>query len=314
MTDKRTEEIEKIYEIVKNLNDEFKVAAERVSKQLREDVRYLRNYTIPNLLIYLPKSEDIIKQNEAMRRAIISAANQYERRLQIAVEFVNQYQNLTKKALLKLRKYHWFVTSTLFPTLINKIVNCKNSQQMKVLFISYHSDNNFEALDNYLEKWGKSEIFKKRMKILKDSVELLKNHKDTAKHKLNIDNLIIPALINQIEGIRKDTLKTLGMTEININSWQDPESKQIIKWQDVYKNKVEDESDFEKLAIYIFTVILFQSERDEKKAPITNFSRHKISHGEITRYGNRETTIKCFMILDFLSDLTQINKKDLTNE
>ena len=53
----------------------------------------------------------------------------------------------------------------------------------------------------------------------------------------------------------------------------------------------------------IFLDVLFQHTRYGEDYTSIHFSRHKILHGENKRYGRKDYVIRCFMILDFLSEL-----------
>ena len=57
----------------------------------------------------------------------------------------------------------------------------------------------------------------------------------------------------------------------------------------------------------IFLDVLFQHTRYGEDYSSIHFSRHKILHGENKRYGRKEYVIRCFMILDFLSELIFID-------
>lgn len=60
----------------------------------------------------------------------------------------------------------------------------------------------------------------------------------------------------------------------------------------------------------VFLDILFQKAYHGEKCTSLHFSRHKILHGEITNYGQKDFTVRCFMILDFLSELMFINNEE----
>lgn len=58
----------------------------------------------------------------------------------------------------------------------------------------------------------------------------------------------------------------------------------------------------------IFLNVLFQKTMpgEDYKTSI-HFSRHKILHGENFRYGRKDYTMRCFMILDFLYEISLEN-------
>ena len=59
-----------------------------------------------------------------------------------------------------------------------------------------------------------------------------------------------------------------------------------------------------------FIEVLYQETYYGQECTNTNFSRHKILHGENTDYGRDDYMIRCFMLLDFLSELTHINDEN----
>ncbi|MCD6547177.1 MAG: hypothetical protein J7K22_01335, partial [Nanoarchaeota archaeon] len=162
-----------------------------------------------------------------------------------------------------------------------------------------HTHNNCEVLFQNLEKWKSNTLFKKRIKLLSDAINFF--NKEWKNNDININNIIIPLLINQIEGIRKDFLKGKGYVEIEHNQWQDPVTKQTPSWKKIFKNQFKDSDQFTDWISTIFIDILFGKQTSDS---IITWNRHKISHGETSRYGRLENTIRCFMILDFLSELS----------
>ncbi len=211
--------------------------------------------------------------------------------------FAIQYKIASKKSLRNLKKYNWFINSSMPASFIAKTAKIKDSKEMKELFISYHIYDNCIVLKEYEQKWSQNVLFKKRMKISRDIMNLFEtNYKNK---KVNINNVVIPVLINQIEGIKHDYMQKLGFTKLPRNQYVDSAGNQI-GWKAAYEDSLKNEDDFTKLTFEIFKEVLFQDEN--KPAKIINFSRHKVSHGA-TRYGSFETTIRCFMILEFLSDL-----------
>ena len=213
--------------------------------------------------------------------------------------FAVQYKKISKKSLRNLKKYSWFINESMPATFIAETAKMKNAKDMKELFIFYHTYDNCKTLDVYFSEWKKNPLFKKRMKLLYDAITLFR--KNYGNKNLNINNIVIPVLINQIEGLRQDYLKSKGLIHVGKNSWQDPKTKKTVKWTDLFNDALKSEDEFTKLTFNIFSNILFQ--QDNKKTSIINFSRHKISHGLNTKYGTIETTIRCFMILEFISDL-----------
>lgn len=142
------------------------------------------------------------------------------------------------------------------------------------------------------------------MKIIKDCINLLKNNENN----INSANLIVPTLIPQIEGIQMEFMKLNGLyIDYGIVYKSDGE---LLK--DESGNKIDKKSYFRQLTLNneyydimndVFLDVLFKKTKPREDCTSINFSRNKILHGESTSYGRRKNMIRCFMILDFLSEL-----------
>ena len=139
------------------------------------------------------------------------------------------------------------------------------------------------------------------MKIFKDSFESIKILNKNKK--INYRNIIIPTLINQIEGIKNDYLSTHRSLPNNRSIFYETNGneKSVKKvFESIAANQ---NDDIMRWGFKFFIDILFQQDGDKTK--IINFSRHKISHGKIVLYGRKETLLRTILILDFLSQMTQ---------
>jgi len=268
-------------------------------KQQSAISKLLSQSWIPKIPIFnIPKIvlPDFSRQFRILNESFFSV---FEQQSKLWENFAVQYKKVSKKSLINLKKYNWFINASMPASFIAETAKAKNSKEMKELFISYHLYENCNTLDAYYLNWSKKALFKKRLKILRDTINLFKeNYKN---RNININSIIIPVLINQIEGIKHDYMKSKGFQNISPTQYRNPNTNQNVSWKDVFNDALQNQDDFTKLIGSIFEKILFQKETD--KAPIINFSRHKISHGAIVRYGTIETTVRCFMILEFLSEM-----------
>jgi len=227
-------------------------------------------------------------------------------------KFEEEYKIAEKEAIECLKKYHWFITPSLpIDFVYNAVKICKRSgnqiKLMNKLFIDYFSDDDFTGLENMVESWKDKEIFKPRMKILRDCVLTLKESSSNC----NASNLIIPTLITQIDGIQRDFMgkndlrvTRQGLMGSDSNVLVD-ENGDKIYWKDWYGNLTTDDEILDS-ANDIFLNILFQKSQtgEPLETPFT-FSRHKILHGGSIRYGRKTNTIRAFLILDFLASLIE---------
>ena len=205
-----------------------------------------------------------------------------------------------------LKKYKWFISPSMPTSFIYEAVEIgrrKGNQfwSMNKLFVGYFSKNNFKNLKNLIEGWKNNNIFKPRMKIFSDCVLTLKS----AKGRNNPSNLIIPTLIAQTDGIQSDFMKQSGLQyDIGKRVWKDRSDKIIDKKKWLKSQTLN--SELLDMAYDVLLNILFQgaNPREPLKTPFT-FNRHKILHGEYLRYGRIDNTIRAFLILDFLSNVSE---------
>jgi len=216
-------------------------------------------------------------------------------------DIYDKYKIKEQEAIKILRKYKWFVTPSLPIAFVSEVVKIGKKRgnrrgEINNLFINYFCSKNFKELEALVNGWDSNDIFKPRMKILKDCVRGLKN----ARRGCNPSNFVLPALFAQIDGIQQEYMETHGC--IKERKWKDAAGKEI-NWKDFYRNMTL-KQDLYELANEIFLNILFQKSQRGKplETPFT-FNRHKIMHGEHIRYGRIDYTIRAFLILDFLASL-----------
>jgi len=220
-------------------------------------------------------------------------------------KFQEQYRITEQEAILILRKYKWFMTPSLplsFAFEAVKIGKREGNQRkaMNKLFVHHFSVDNFKNLENLVDKWEVNEIFKPRMKIFRDCVSGIRN----SEGKYNPSNIVLPALIAQIDAIQQDFMEKNGLSfDLRGRRWKDRGGNTVDRktW---FKNQTNGQ-DMLDLANDIFLNILFQRSQPGQplETPFT-FNRHKIMHGECLRYGRIDNTIRAFLILDFLATLS----------
>jgi hypothetical protein len=170
-------------------------------------------------------------------------------------------------------------------------------QAVNKLFIDHFSERNFRRLGGLVEGWKDNDILKPRLKILRDCVSPLKRSAPRS----NPSNVILPALIAQIDGITVDFMKSKGFS-LRRGKWKDANGNPIDR--NTWFNGQVPSNRMEALAARLLVTILFQNAWHgvPLKIPST-FSRHKIMHGESMKYGRMENTIRAFLIIDFLASL-----------
>lgn len=230
---------------------------------------------------------------------------------------VRKHHNISKKkALTCIKKYNWFISPSMDPSIVYNIVSvCKSDSKSKWgdinhVFYDYFLEDNCEKLNLFVDNWSSNPIFEGRMKIIRDCVEIIKNHPKN----VNFSNLVVPVLISQIDGIQMEFMNQRGLKvdkkkvvcDFEGNRKKD-EHRQNIKHRQ-YIRELTSNDEFLDAMNDVFLDVLFQhTERGEDHKTSIKFSRHKIMHGEHFTYGRKYNAIRCFMILDFFHGLSLEN-------
>lgn len=227
-----------------------------------------------------------------------------------------RYNISKKKALTCIKKYNWFISPSMDPSIVYNIVSvCKSDSKsnwgnINHAFYDYFLENDCEKLDLFVDNWSSNPIFEGRMKIIRDCVEIIKNPPKN----VNFSNLIVPVLISQIDGIQMEFMNQRGLKvdrkkvvcDFEGNRKKDEHGQNIKHRQ--YIRELTSNDEFLDAMNDVFLDVLFQhTERGEDHETSIKFSRHKIMHGEHFTYGRKYNAIRCFMILDFFHGLSLEN-------
>jgi len=230
---------------------------------------------------------------------------------------VRKHYNISKKkALTCIKKYNWFISPSMDPSIVYNIVSvCKSDSKSKWgdinhVFYDYFLEDDCEKLNLFVDNWSSNPIFEGRMKIIRDCVEIIKNHPKN----VNFSNLVVPVLISQINGIQMEFMNQRGLKvdkkkvvcDFEGNRKKDEHGQNIKHRQ--YIRELTSNDEFLDAMNDVFLDVLFQhTERGEDHKTSIKFSRHKIMHGEHFTYGRKYNAIRCFMILDFFHELSLEN-------
>lgn len=227
-----------------------------------------------------------------------------------------RYNISKKKALTCIKKYNWFISPSMDPSIVYNIVSvCKSDSKSKWgdinhVFYDYFLEDDCEKLNLFVDNWSSNPIFEGRMKIIRDCVEIIKNHPKN----VNFSNLVVPVLISQIDGIQMEFMNQRGLKvdkkkvvcDFEGNRKKDEHGQNIKHRQ--YIRELTSNDEFLDAMNDVFLDVLFQhTERGEDHKTSIKFSRHKIMHGEHFTYGRKYNAIRCFMILDFFHGLSLEN-------
>lgn len=240
-------------------------------------------------------------------------ANQILDVVKLSEGFVKYLQELGEKVRLTeagtariLNKYKWPVSPSMpFDLMFDVIeLDMRGGNQrgaINKLFVDYFSANDFEPLSALIETWKSNPLFEPRMKIFRDCVAALKH----ADGRYNASNIVLPTLIAQIDGILTEYMQQKQIPRYIVT--QRGGVTQDRQWKSKFRAQTANQyfsDSFLALANDILLDVLFQKALPSQplKTPFT-FSRHKVMHGEYTRYGRIDNTLRAFLILDFLSEM-----------
>lgn len=230
-------------------------------------------------------------------------------------EVFEKYNISRTKALTCIKKYNWFISPSMYTYIVKDILSACNQpsrnkyHKINKVFVNYFLENDCRNLEGFVRNWETNPIFKGRMKIIRDCVNIIKN----CPKEVNFSNLVVPTLIAQIDGIQQEFMKQNGLVvdfkivhDLEGNKLKD-EHGQNIRFYQYYRELTSDDS-FSDAMNDVFLDVLLQDTlpRGDYKTSI-HFSRNKILHGENANYGKKDYTIRCFMILDFLHGLSTRN-------
>lgn len=116
---------------------------------------------------------------------------------------------IEENSVIFLKKYKLLLPPSIPGDLVRAVYiidkyEANKAKKLNELFYNYFSDNNWQNLEFMVAEWKKNPLFKKRIKIIRDCVEAIKN----SKPKSNICNVVLPTLIVQLEGILRDHTKS----------------------------------------------------------------------------------------------------------
>ena len=250
-------------------------------------------------------------------------------------DFINRrisfVDRVDSKILPVLKNYNWFITVSLeddFILSLSRIIEKPKGELSKAIrqeFVIYFSKNKYQKLASMIKSWENNPLFKPRMKIFRDSYNLLKHSHNS----YNPSNFVIPTLISQIDGILTDYLiqneftiiqKGNGLVwtdKMNKNNWGISKRNKIFK--DIFDPNIIEYSlpngSMSSAALgignnFILNTLFQTAYTKQKLENPFGLSRHKIMHGEHVRYGRNDHLIRSYLILDFLYGLEDVDYND----
>ena len=276
---------EKFREMIKPMAGDLTAGAVGFLGLIATGIEFL-NKAKDHLIPVLESWAEVIQKDE---HGIFKALEEYSK----AVERQNSIAKQIAAETLK--RYRWPLGPSLPPNLISQAVEVSKlphnqREAMDELFVDYFSSENFEKLEEMVNKWENNPRFKKRMPIFKDCVSVIK----LQEHLNHPANVVLPNLMAQIDGVLTQFRRERGLNRAALEKGLETAALQ---------EKVLELS-FVEIANYVIFDILFQKAWTGKplETPFL-LSRHKTLHGEYVEYGNIEDMLRAFLILDFLAAL-----------
>ncbi|MFH1011098.1 MAG: hypothetical protein V1784_07690 [bacterium] len=212
-------------------------------------------------------------------------------------QFKEHYRASDREAYEILVRYKWLLTPSLPADFLFEVAEigkrkCNQRRAINRLFVDHFYSNECAALSELVDGWKSNALYKPRMKIFRDCVSTIVG----ARTGTNASNMVIPALIAQIDGIQSEFMRQRGIDyHLLKRTYKGDRLKACFQSEPSLIRALDSASN-------LFLNILFQTAKAGQplRTPFA-FNRHKIMHGEDLHYGRRDNTIRAFLILDFLA-------------
>ncbi|MBS1494326.1 MAG: hypothetical protein JST55_12485 [Bacteroidetes bacterium] len=194
------------------------------------------------------------------------------------------------------------------------LLNEKNQKYFSIKFLSeidntkkldrhyqdFLTKKSFYHLEKMVISWNSNKFFKRRSKSLIDSVNILRLVISNKQEKINISNFVLPFLIAQIDGIVYDFLEKKGYTFDRTRIHKNNRSVKKFEWIQ------EEETNLQYYSIvdFIENVLFGVSFPKQNIKNKVFYNRNKIMHGENLKYGTMKNVLRTYLILDYLSKVT----------
>ncbi len=162
--------------------------------------------------------------------------------------------------------------------------NRGNKHAMTNLMKKSYQQNNYSLLRDTVNSWKLNQLFKKRFKVIEDTLEAHIQGKYT---------LSIPALLPLAEGIAADYCKTKG-------------SNGQVKIEKAFEKLLQSGEypfKFPDLFLQIIADVIYKNTGKAKDPFRKKLNRHGVLHGIYIHYYDAPRSLRCFILLDALSTL-----------
>lgn len=166
-----------------------------------------------------------------------------------------------------------------------------NKKAMTNLIVSSYHKDNFQILKSTVNSWETNKLFKKRMRIIKDSLDAHVDRKYT---------LSIPALLPLVEGIATEYCK---LKKINLAGIRSKGNAKVEKAFEDLLNSKGYPFKFPDLFLEILNKVIYEDTSKAKDPFQKKLNRHGVLHGSYIKYYDAPRSLRCFLLLDALASL-----------
>jgi gas vesicle protein len=227
-----------------------------------------------------------------------------EAQAQLAAELAalnREAKEVRRQAMPLLRETEWILPMSIPYSFVGVVAHAAARKTggralLRAQLLKFYSRDQHLELRRMVTAWKSNPLFRRRMRIIEDCVRVVAAGRRGA---VNPSNVVLPALIAQVEGILRDYTEQLMAREGRV-----PEGGPKALFRKVHEKDLT--SDLVEILDRMLWDVLFQhSDRGKPLRPGLKLSRHKIMHGEDTRYGKREHVLRVFFMLDYLAFASQ---------
>jgi len=285
------------------MNNTFSLSTS--SNYMKDFGKNLMEYVAPQQKIWV----EWVEHNKQIQKI-------HERTQQYWDDAFEKFKLSKREAFDNLKNYHWIISPNMNSQIIYDVVKIfKSDSQHKLkeinnLYNDYFFANNCANLYQLIEIWESKERFKNRIKIIRNCIDVISNMGEY----FNFSDVVVPTLIAQIEGVQMSFMEENflkvdndGVIWINETDKLKDQHGQKIKLGEYWESLVENDEFLEAMNVLFMDILLQTTYPGEPYSESIHFSRNKILHGENTNYGRKVYTSRCFLILDFLSEISHDN-------
>ncbi|MCK4351814.1 hypothetical protein KAW65_00210 [candidate division WOR-3 bacterium] len=216
--------------------------------------------------------------------------------------FIKHIKEVRVVTIRNAKRNKWIITPSLTMRLLNKIAFAKSGKEIDNLFVTHFKNNNYSNLIELVKKWESNSLFKSRINLIDESLEL---------HKKEYFSGAVTLLLPQVEGIAREFLNQCGKKVRGV-------LKTIEK---AIEKGLQKDKEVELGSLYVDCLLAFVQEvgykdfgreKQSDKTLLENksrFNRHAILHGFITDFGTEANSLRTFLLLDALSHLRHPSRK-----